>query len=174
MTLEDGNRASSQLAARGDVPLVQPELGGDETHAGPPFDGLFTGGMCLLDDPGEDRLGRLQLAALDQRRGELDPYLSPCGIVLRDQARRALEQLDRRARVAAPGSALPGRAQTGSGAGGKLCALLDEPELGGVATGLLEVVAEDLVELDQIGAALGEPFCEAAVEPTLVAFGSAS
>ena len=39
-----------------------------------------------------------------------------------------------------------------------------DPELGAVAAGLLEVVAEDLVQLDQLGAVLLQPGCEALVE----------
>ncbi len=38
------------------------------------------------------------------------------------------------------------------------------PELGSVAAGLLEVVAEDLVQLDELGAVLLEPGCEALVQ----------
>ena len=50
------------------------------------------------------------------------------------------------------------------GARGEVCALVDQTEFGRVDVGLLEVVAEDLVELDQIGAALLEPLREAPVQ----------
>ena len=146
-------RTSSPLAAY--VPFAQPQLGGDETLRAP----------ATRPPPRRRHSPRrrprrrstwagLQLAPLDQRERQLDPHLPVRGIFLRDQLRRPPEQLDRGARVAAPGGALSGRAQVSSGAGGELCALLDQPELGRVAVGLLEVVAEDLVELDQIGAAL--------------------
>ena len=50
------------------------------------------------------------------------------------------------------------------GARGEVCALVNQTEFGRVDVGLLEVVAEDLVELDQIGAALLEPLGEAPVQ----------
>ena len=83
MPLEDGDRLPDQLAVAADVPFIQPQLGSDETDARPPLDDLLAGRMRLVDDLGEDRLCCLQLAALDQRRGQLDPHLSLCGIVLR-------------------------------------------------------------------------------------------
>ena len=161
MPFEDGNRVRDQLGVVVVLPFDQPQLRGDETHARPILHHLLAGCTRLVDDLDEDRLGLLELAALDQRRGQLDPHLSSGGIVVRYQTGRPLEQLDRRARVAAPGGALSGCAQASSGAGGELCALLDEPELGRVPAGLLEVVAEDLVELDQVGAAFREPLREA-------------
>ncbi len=39
-----------------------------------------------------------------------------------------------------------------------------QPELGAVAAGLLEVVAEDLVQLDELGAVLFQPGGEALVQ----------
>ena len=43
-------------------------------------------------------------------------------------------------------------------------AVVGQPELGAVAAGLLEVVAEDLVQLDELGAVLLEPGGEALVQ----------
>ena len=49
-----------------------------------------------------------------------------------------------------------------------------QSELGAVAAGLFEVVAEELVELDELGAVLLEPGGEALVEVGARGFGSAS
>ena len=58
--------------------------------------------------------------------------------------------------VAGGGQAPPRR-------GGQLV-VVGHPELGAVAAGLLEVVAEDLVQLDELGPVLLQPGCEALVE----------
>jgi hypothetical protein len=147
-SLEDRNRLAGELVGRADVALVQPQLGCGEPDPGPPLDDLFPGSMCPVDDGGEDRLRRLELASLDQRGGEFHLHLSPGGIVARRQRRGPLEQLDRRARVAAPGGALPGCAQMNGGADAEFGALAHAPELGRVGASLLEVVTEELVELD--------------------------
>ena len=120
--------------------------------------------MRLVDDRREDRLGSLQLAPVEERGRQLDLHLPLRATFLRDQARRALEQLDRGGCVAASRRALAGGAQVGGGARGVLRALVDESELGRVSVSLLEVVAEDLVELDELSATLREPLREAPVE----------
>ena len=71
--------------------LAQPQLGLDKTHACPPLDNLLAGGLRLVDDCGEVRLGFPQLTPLDQRGGQLDPHLSLSGIIPRDQIPCALE-----------------------------------------------------------------------------------
>ena len=52
--------------------------------------------------------------------------------------------------------------------------VVGQPELGAVAACLFEVVAEDLVQLDELGAVLLQPGCEALMEVGRVAFGSDS
>ena len=47
---------------------------------------------------------------------------------------------------------------------GRRNAVVGHPELGAVAAGLLEVVAEDLVQLDEVGSVLLQPEREALVE----------
>ena len=73
-------------------------------------------------------------------------------------SRLAAARVVRAAQRTAPGGgqALPRRR-------GQL-AVLGHPELGPVATGPLEVVAEDLFQLDEVGAALLEPGGEALVQ----------
>ena len=108
MPLEDGNRLPDELASGADVRLVQPQPDGDEAHTRTPLGHLVTCSRCIVDHLAKDRLGCLQLAPLDQRGGQLDSHLSLRWILLRDQARRPPEQLDRGGRVAAIGRALSG------------------------------------------------------------------
>ena len=70
-----------------------------------------------------------------------------------------------RAAVAALGGAVPGRSEPLHGARRKPCGtLVRRAELEAVAVCLFEVVAEDLVELDETGAVLLEPVGEALVQ----------
>ena len=70
---------------------------------------------------------------------------------------RSREVVDPRERPAAGGRQSPPRRR-------RQCDVLRCPELGAVATGLLEVVAEDLVQLDELGPVLLEPGGEALVQ----------
>ena len=79
------------------------------------------------------------------------------------QLERPLEQADGGALVAAPERAPAGGREALAGALGA-ARRVGLPELGLVAGGLLEVVAEDLVQLDQLGAVLLEPVGEALVQ----------
>ena len=76
---------------------------------------------------------------------------------------RALEQAHGGAVVLAPGRALAARSETLPCRGGEH-GIVGQPELGAVREGLLEVVAEELVELDELGPVLLQPGGEALVE----------
>jgi hypothetical protein len=106
-----------------------------------------------------------------QGLGELDLQLHVEPVRTR-QREGAVEQPGCRARVAAPERAPARRAEPIAGGERKLARFL--PELCEVAGSFLEVVAEDLVELDQLPAVLLEPGGEAAMESARAAFGSAS
>ena len=75
----------------------------------------------------------------------------------------ALEQADGGAVVLAEGRAVAAGGQAPPRRRGQLV-VGGHPELGAVAAGLLEVVAEDLVQLDELGPVLLQPGCEALVE----------
>ena len=82
----------------------------------------------------------------------------------RDERGGALEQADGGAVVLAEGCARSAAGRQPSPRRGGQGAVVGRPELGPVAAGLLEVVAEDLVQLDELGAVLLEPGREALVE----------
>ena len=75
----------------------------------------------------------------------------------------ALEQAHGGAVVLAEGRAVAAGRQAPPRRRGQLV-VVGQPELGAVAAGLLEVVAEDLVQLDELGPVLLQPGCEALVE----------
>ena len=75
----------------------------------------------------------------------------------------ALEQADGGAVVRPNLRAATGGRQAPPRRGGQ-DAVVGRPELSAVAAGLLEVVAEDLVQLDELGAVVLQPGCEALVE----------
>ena len=164
MPLEDRDRVPHELVACSRPDVVHPQPDGNEAYAGPPLDDLLPSCVRLVDDGREDRLGSLQLTPVEESRRELDLHFPPRATVLRDQARGALEQRDRSGCVAASRRPLTGRAQTSGGTRGVLRALVDPSKLGGVSVSLLEVVAQELVELDELSAALREPLREAPVK----------
>ena len=164
MPLEDRNCIPHDVAPGDDPEVFDPQLDGDEAHAGPPLDDLLPGCARLGDNRCKDRPGSLQLTPVEQSGGELDLHLALRRTLLRDKARRALEQRDRGGCVAATRRPPTGGPQASGGARGVLRALVDVSELGRVSVSLLEVVAEDLVELDELSATLREPLREAPVE----------
>ena len=107
-----------------------------------------------------DDLSRAARVLDEQRRGEVDleQDVEPEGP---GQLERALEQHARRAPVLSPERTAAARGEPLCGAGGELIRRL--AELAAVADGLLEVVADDLVQLNELLVGV-EPLREALVE----------
>ena len=126
----------------------------------------FAEGAGALDRFTEDGFGPLELASLEQGDAEVRRNLEPGGLVGRGQRVGTLEQVDRRRRVAAAKREQSGRSEAQAGAVGELQGLgIDGAELGAIGIGLLQVVAEELLGLDNAVAERPlEPYGVALVE----------
>ena len=134
-----------------------------EAHLGPGLDEPVAGARGPRDGRLEQRLRRSQPAALQQRIPQIDLELDPRPVALLEQGRPARAGCSRppchRGRAHACPQCRASRLPVGEGC-------LGRPELGGVEGGLLEVVAEDLLEL------LADALAVEPVGETLVQLGS--
>ena len=110
---------------------------------------------AAVDRLGQDLLRAVPLAVVVQRLPEHRQQDQASRVVRRVERRRATEEVERRPDVAASRRPRPRRREPR----GRLRrqAVVLSPELGAVAMRLLEVVADDLVQLDELGAVLVEP-----------------
>ena len=115
-----------------------------------------------LGKPGQHGFGTL--AGEEARPAEVDLEPSIAQLV-GQQGGRSLEQREPGAEILPFDRASPGERQPFTCAGGECsAALVLGAQLQPVAIGLLEVVAEQLVELDELGAVLLEPVGEPLVQ----------
>ena len=122
-------------------------------------------GASLRDRFRQHRFRAIPLPGLEQRSPERRQEAQATGIAGRAEGDRALEEIGRRSHIAS-GNGLRSRSrQPLGGTLGRLPrGLARGTELGAVAIGLLEVIADDFVQLDEIGSALGDPGGEALVQ----------
>ena len=122
---------------------------------------------------GHDFAGFLEPAFFHQRVDELRQQLDPQGVVGLEEGRGAAEQVARGRRVATPEGPPAGRRELGRGARrDRPTLVVERPELRAIANGLLEVIAEDFLELglaaavpvDRFGPR-DEPFVEGRPRP---------
>ena len=136
------------------VPLAHQHVSGEA---------LVTAPVCLGGGLSEDFRGPVHLSTLAESLGEVDQELHSPRILLVDQRRCPGEQGDGRVDVHALQSPLPGRRLVPCRPRGQPGEDLPvEAKLRPVPVGLLEVVAQDLLEL---GEAVGRPALQPAGEP---------
>ena len=123
-------------------------------------------GGAALDHAAEELLGRRELALLGEGPAEDELDLRQALVVLRQQPRCAREELRGRRHVPALAARSPADASQRAARGGRDRVLVrPAPELCVVAARLLQVIAEDLLLLDQpFSGHLLEPAREAAVQ----------
>ena len=112
-----------------------------------PLDSPVAGGARQLDRPGEHGLGPTVLAGVHERPAQVGEELEPRGVVIREEGRRPLEEVDRGGRVAAAVGSSAGRREVGARLPRERPGLLvEEAEGGPRPERLLEVVADDLLD----------------------------
>ena len=96
----------------------------------------------------QENLRRGELAGLEQRLSELRQQVQACRIAARKQLHRPAQQVRRRGHVAASQCAAAGGSQAHRAVlGDALAPCVERPELRKVGGGLLQVVADELLEL---------------------------
>ena len=129
-------------AVRGDVVPV--------LHERERMESLVTGRLGASAHVEEDLVGPLELAGIGQRRAQVDEVPIARGVVEGQKRGRARQEIRRRSGIAAGHGPRCGGAQVLRGSTGQLGATAaHQSELDLVADGLLEVIADDLLDLGQ-------------------------
>ena len=122
-------------------------------------------GACRSDGLRQHRLRAIPLPGLEQRPPEQRQHASRRASSAGRSATARVEQTGRRPHIASGDRLRPRRRQPLGCTPRELQrSVARRPELDAVAIGPFEVVADDLVQLDEIGSALGDPDGEALVQ----------